>query len=658
MKYIKYIGIFLIVIIPSIITILIYNDKIAQDSPKYYRQGVEFYNNGDYSNAYYNFGKIKWISPLYTTAIYKQGKAAEKAGDYGTAVLKYKLFLEKNPNSIFSGTARYNLAKCYYYLKDYETAKALFTETQTKDKNKSITVNYYLGLTEKNINKEQAADYFIKYLQENGGNRNYEVSAAEELASLGTNLTDDEKLLLGKTFYNNKKYLKSLEYLSVIPMDKCWDYLILANHKAGNKVIAKKLIENGISTFSDKINKENLNKIYDIYTSYMTGTKSRNWTQMLKLISKHSLSGEDYVLYKLAQMQPKEKAITLYTKIAEKYPESDYAPDAIRNIFWLKYMQKDYQAAENLALNHLKKYKNVKSTPQIMFWLAKIYQKQNKTGEANNVLARLISKYPDDYYGLRAEDILNKKNNFFETKSGNKLLKKDEELAFPISLSNLEIKDFKLINTLFAIGDYEIWQDADFENPIADSWFEARKNKKSRSIVLARDAIGKMEIKPSILSAAYKLAYPAYWTEEINIAANKLQLDSYLITALIREESYFNEHARSNTNAIGLMQLMPSTANFMISKLSLDIPLLADLENPKINLYIGCNYLKYLKEKFNNDLYTVAAYNGGEGSVQKWINTYNSDDYDEFIENIPFYETQNYVKKVFRSYHMYKKIYN
>ena len=63
MKFLKYTLITFIVVIPCIITILIYNDKITQNSPVYYKQGVEFYNNGDYSNAYYNFGKIKkWIS--------------------------------------------------------------------------------------------------------------------------------------------------------------------------------------------------------------------------------------------------------------------------------------------------------------------------------------------------------------------------------------------------------------------------------------------------------------------------------------------------------------------------------------------------------------------------------------------------------------------
>ena len=56
-------------------------------------------------------------------------------------------------------------------------------------------------------------------------------------------------------------------------------------------------------------------------------------------------------------------------------------------------------------------------------------------------------------------------------------------------------------------------------------------------------------------------------------------------------------------------------------------------------------------------MYVIAAYNGGEGSVNRWIKKNKTSDEDEFIENIPFDETRNYVKKVFRTYHMYKKIY-
>ncbi|MCD7779796.1 MAG: transglycosylase SLT domain-containing protein, partial [Candidatus Gastranaerophilales bacterium] len=374
-------------------------------------------------------------------------------------------------------------------------------------------------------------------------------------------------------------------------------------------------------------------------------------------IQNTSIKGEDYVIYKLASIQPGEKAIILYNNIVEKYPESKYAPDSLWYIFWDKYKQKDYQTAQELAIKHLNNYKKVKSTPKILFWLAKAYLKQNKISEAHTYLSSLLSKYPDNYYGLRAEFLLNKKDDFWTTNPLNKIPVQKEDIEFPISVSQIDIKDIKVINTLFEMGDYEIWFDADFSNPIVESWFEQKKNKKSRSIVLARDEIEKMDIKPLFISAAYKLAYPRYWVEEINIAGSKLGIDPFLIISIIKEESYFNEYAKSRTGATGLMQLMPQTANYMISKLSFDTGNIIDLEDPRTNMYIGCNYLKYLKDRFNNDLMVVSAYNGGEGSVNKWKKTFSTDDNDEFIEDIPFEETQNYVKKVFRTYHIYKKLY-
>ena len=657
MKFLKYILITLIIVVPCAIAILIYNDKITQNSPVYYRQGVEFYNNGDYQNAYYNFGKINKISPLYSMALYKQAKSAQKVGDFSMAALKYKLFLDRNSNSIFSASARYNLAKCYFYLKKYDDAKVLFLESKNKNQNKSYGENYYLGLIEKSNDKDLATNYFISYLKEDRNDKTNAINAAEELSSLGRELSQEEKLIVGKTYYDNKLYTKALEYFSKIPMSICWDYLVLSNHFAGNKVIAKKLIENGIAKYSEKIEEENLQKIYDIYTSYMSGTKFKNWTQMLKIVQLNKLKGEDYVLYKVAGISPKEKAIAIYKTIEEKYPNSNYAPESLWNVFWANYKIKNYKRAEELAIKHLKTYKNVNSTTRIAFWLAKTEEKLNKNAEAQNVFSKIASKYPDDYYGLRAESIINKDKDFWTTDKNNKIPEDNDNFEFPITLSHLDIKDLKLINTLFSMGDYEIWLDANFDNKIVESWFELRKDKKTRSAILARDAIKDMDVKPSFLSAAYKLAYPRHWVEEINIAGKKLDLDPYFIIALIKEESHFDEKARSSSNATGLMQLMPETANYMTSKLSIDIPVLANLDNPRTNIYLGCNYLKYLKDRFNDDLLVTAAYNGGEGSVNKWVRNYSTKDYDEFIENIPYDETRNYVKKVFKSYHLYKKIY-
>lgn len=664
MKYLKYIIGILIVLIPCVLTILIYNDKITQNSPLYYKQGVTFYNNGDYSNAYYNFGKIKWISPLYPMALYKQAKSAQNLGDFKTASIKYKLFLDKVPASVFALNAKINLGKCYFYSKQYEEAKLLFEELYSDNDVIGTEKIFFLALVEKRNDKAKSANYFREYLKSSiydtsdiKQNTEYLYSAAEELAALNVDLSNDDRKLLGIAYYKNQKYKQALEFFVKIPVIECWDYLVLANHYSGNKIIAKKLIENGLSTYASIIDEGNLHEIYDIYASYMVGSKIKNWMQIYKTVKDNSLKGQDYVMYKLANILPSDKALVIYKEIVEKYPESNYAPESLWKLFWNKYKNKDYSGAELLAVKHLKTYKAVKSTPKVGFWLAKTELKQNKISEANNHLSKLAAKYPDDYYGLRAENILMKKENFWQADNNETITIQKNDIEFPISFAHIDIKDLKLINTLFDLGDYEIWLDADFNNPIVESWFEYKKGKKSRSIVLTRNQIEKMDIKPPFASSAYKLAFPIYYGDEINISAKKLGLDPYLVISLIKEESYFNEYAISKSNAIGLMQLIPSTANYMISKLGIDMSVIEKLNDPRTNMYIGCNYLKYLKDRFNDDLMVIAAYNGGEGSVAKWMKSYNVSDYDEFIESIPFDETQNYVKKVFRTYHMYKKIY-
>ena len=210
MKYLRYILAVLVVVIPCVLTVLIYNDKITQNSPVYYKQGTDFYNNGDYQNAYYNYSKIKWISPLYTMALYKQAKSAQNLGDYSTAAIKYKFYLEKENNGIFTDSAMYNLAKSYFYLKKYAEAKEQFLAVKNKNENKPSKVDYYLALLFKQENKDKAAQYFRSYLE---GALSGEIedktcvlSSAEELATLGINLSDKDKQLIGQAYYLNKKY--------------------------------------------------------------------------------------------------------------------------------------------------------------------------------------------------------------------------------------------------------------------------------------------------------------------------------------------------------------------------------------------------------------------------------------------------------------------
>src|SRR5690606_31465186 len=131
-----------------------------------------------------------------------------------------------------------------------------------------------------------------------------------------------------------------------------------------------------------------------------------------------------------------------------------------------------------------------------------------------------------------------------------------------------------------------------------------------------------------------------------------------LALALIRQESDFNPSAVSPAGAVGLMQLKPSTAELMAKDLNMTLGK-DDLIKPRINLKLGCQYLKKRLEEFKgNAIPAIASYNAGPSTIKRWISKrgYPPHDLDgliRWIEFIPYQETRNYVQKVLETQTIY-----
>ena len=157
-----------------------------------------------------------------------------------------------------------------------------------------------------------------------------------------------------------------------------------------------------------------------------------------------------------------------------------------------------------------------------------------------------------------------------------------------------------------------------------------------------------------------KIIYKKDYKEYVQKYAQEYNVDENLIYALIKAESNFNSNAKSSKDAIGLMQLMESTAQDVCKKTDLQISsdeLSEKLLEPDININIGTKYLSILIQKYGNIEIAITAYNAGIGTVDNWIEKgiINSDGSN--VENIPYKETNNYVRKILRDYKIYKKLY-
>ena len=146
--------------------------------------------------------------------------------------------------------------------------------------------------------------------------------------------------------------------------------------------------------------------------------------------------------------------------------------------------------------------------------------------------------------------------------------------------------------------------------------------------------------------------FPNHYFESIKKLDN--EVDPVILMSLIRQESGFNPRARSQVGARGLMQLMPTTAKMMNRRVSA-----VDLEKPETNLKLGIQHFKYLMKKYDNNLvFVLAAYNAGEHRVTRWQKEIFSKDENmlKTIEKIPYQETRDYVKLIFRNMYFYKML--
>ena len=116
--------------------------------------------------------------------------------------------------------------------------------------------------------------------------------------------------------------------------------------------------------------------------------------------------------------------------------------------------------------------------------------------------------------------------------------------------------------------------------------------------------------------ALKKIIYPIKFEEYVNAYCKEFSLEQCFVYSIIKAESNFNKNAKSAKGATGLMQIMPSTGEFIADKLKLNS---YDLYSPKDNIRFGCFYLRYLFNKFNDVNTVLGAYNAGEGKVRNWL---------------------------------------
>lgn len=152
-----------------------------------------------------------------------------------------------------------------------------------------------------------------------------------------------------------------------------------------------------------------------------------------------------------------------------------------------------------------------------------------------------------------------------------------------------------------------------------------------------------------------KYLYPKDYSEYIEKYAEMYEVEPELIYAMVKEESNFNKDANSSKKAKGLMQLVQNTADEVGREIGLED---VNLSNPEVNIQIGTKYISDLINRYDGNISLgITAYNAGIGNVDSWIRQGIIKQDGSDLENIPFKETNMYLRKVLRTYELYKSLY-
>lgn len=616
---------------------------------KEYSTGLTEYRNKEYYKAYKHFGKVSIFSNIKTPALFRQARCATFVGDTRGAVRNYKRILCRYPNSQLYVVSEYNLAMLLYesgsksarkhfvhiikYYPDTDYALASEYYTACIDMERANKTKIYA--IRKNL-KKKSLNHFIRYVKYSPDGR-FVQQSINNITKLGIVITHNDNLLIADSYYKRELYAEAEKYYRNSPLGISWAKYAKSEFKLKNSIKGKLLVENGLKYFSANVKKQDMYEAIDCYIDiYDDKLSAINY-----LINTYpKTKGYDYLLYLKAKNSDASSQYKIYEQLYNTCPDSSFSPEALYKMFYSNIDKKDYDKALQLGKRHIEHFKTSDTSPAILYWMGKIYEYKNNKITANKYYKKTISGYPDSYYSYRAALKLG-------LAEGSNISFKP--VIFPCENKNEQNMAAKLVE----LGDYDFVSELYKNNKFVESWVEYKQGNITQSVIIAEKAMKKLYPKPKFSDARWRLVYPLNYYDYVNRYKNEQPL--FILLSIIREESHFNKDIKSPAGALGLMQLMPATANEIASGYGID----NDLLNPQSNIRLGCLYYSKIKQTLqNNDYYAILAYNGGFGNVNKWLENISYRDIDDFIEKLPFVETQSYLKKVLRSYWCYLNIYS
>ncbi len=642
----------------------------------------------------------KTIPALRTNSLWHISEIATILGDEKIVRQVFNDLLRGAGEQSTIAAVRYGLAQSYLRTNQVDNAVEAFKKIRIDfpDTNYALGSGYYLGtLAYNQFDKEYklqgngqqnnnvsldyraqlktALLYYFEYLQKSPAGR----FAADILDKLGiisklehNFVSPDKFAIIANAYFANGQYKAALNY---------W---LKANPEKHNFEIARCFLELGQTKFAQEKLFQAI-ALYPMDQRYLPFCKElseklskQSAFDLWQKLYKSKVNNKDEVIWNLGIRSNLSQALDYYQQIVTSYPRSVYAPDAQWRIFWQRIRQskgKSLIAIGNWCSAAAKKYNGSKLAPRFLFWAGKLSEAVSNKQQAAIYYQQNHELYPTNYYGQRAQARYvclknGSKDNYFELQTMARMDNQQWDWPPPKTIvESLQIGEKDTVKELIYLKQYDEILAQNFDLPVEVTvWLEGKTKQAMAAInTAAKDLQEQSAIKDTSRLADYSLlwqySYPLLYNREImNYCRSADISDPFILHALIREESRYEARAVSSAKALGLCQLMPATAISIAKSRGIKIIDTSQLFDPDLNINLGSAYLSSVLRDLNgNALLAVASYNAGANAVKSQIQNKQNlqmGDPDYFVEDFPYRETRDYIRKVFSSYYQYRQIYH
>ena len=362
----------------------------------------------------------------------------------------------------------------------------------------------------------------------------------------------------------------------------------------------------------------------------------------------------------LDEMNRTSAAAAAYRALATKYPGREVAGSALWRLGWISYLAGDAKKAEETWKQLSAAASGRSYRTSALYWTARAREQRAGAAAAAPLYRQVLTEAPRSYYGVLAAARV---SGAPESREPVVRLPADPRDAIG------DDPGFARVELLRRVGLVEYaWEELEdvVQRSVGDTVrlygltsAYVQEERYHLALRILRRHFGGLAVTghSSLPPAFWQMLYPLGWRASLTEAAARQGLDPFFVAAVVREESSYYPRAVSRAGARGLMQLMPRTAEVVAAGGGMTYAGTDALDEPALNLALGTKFLSDLMKDFGDPRLALAAYNAGPRRAKEWWKARRSDDVEAWVEQIPFDETRQYVKRVMLSWDEYRRIY-